>query len=186
MPETPDAGPSNPVPAKKLRTESGGRHPLLRGRTPKVWHGDIAHLVPGYPKTQEAYDRRVNTGRANFEKLRREGRMRTRVGVPDGWAGLGKIVKPLRELAKTEARIIVDYLRKEDMLVQPDNELATEALLVAVELHRLPESPGALKLAAARTVLEYTRAKPAQKVEQTVRTAESFLADLAVIALKKD
>ena len=108
----------------------------------------------------------------------------SRLGVPDGMGRRGtRGVTHFRALAKHEADRIFAYLKKEDMLVEPDNDIANEALLVAIELHRDALSPRIIRLAAARTCLEWTRSKPAQKFEATVRRAEDFLLELSRDAL---
>lgn len=57
----------------------------------------------------------------------------------------------------------------------PDDESAKEAMAVAIEIMR---GPGAdrERLAAAKTILEYTRRKPTVKVDQRISAAEDLLA----------
>lgn len=57
------------------------------------------------------------------------------------------------------------------------DDAAEEALGMTLELMRGP-GDGKLKLAAARQVLEWTKAKPAAKSEVTVNSAEAWLASL--------
>ncbi len=60
-------------------------------------------------------------------------------------------------------------------MVAPDDEKAKEAMAVAVEIMR---GPGAdrERLAAAKTILEYTKRKPTVKVDQRINAAEDLLA----------
>lgn len=55
-----------------------------------------------------------------------------------------------------------------------DDAAAREALAVAVALMRAP-AEDRLRLAAARTVMEYTRAKPTQKTAISLSAAETLL-----------
>lgn len=89
----------------------------------------------------------------------------------------------LREKAGQEADRIIQIMEDEDVL-QPtddllgnDKEIAKEALKETIVILR---TPGDMrnKLAAARTLLEYTRAKPASTSNVTVSTAEEFLGAL--------
>lgn len=60
-------------------------------------------------------------------------------------------------------------------VLSPDDESAQEAMAVAVEIMR---GAGAdrERLAAAKTVLEYTRRKPTVKMDQRIGAAEDLLA----------
>ena len=61
----------------------------------------------------------------------------------------------------------------------PDDPRAEEALKTTVETLRTAESPKD-KIAAARLILDFTKAKPAQKIDATVRTAEDILDEMAL------
>jgi len=65
--------------------------------------------------------------------------------------------------------------RVEQGALSPDDESAKEAMAVAVEIMR---GTGAdrERLAAAKTVLEYTKRKPTVKVDQRIGAAEELLA----------
>jgi hypothetical protein len=62
--------------------------------------------------------------------------------------------------------------------VLPEDEGAQEAMGTVLGIMRTTASND-MKLKAARTVLEYTKAKPTSKAELTVKTAEDFLDELA-------
>lgn len=83
-----------------------------------------------------------------------------------------------RATAKAEAKEMVKFMEKKGFEV-PEAEYAREAIEAAVESMRMEAINVKDKLAAARLVLEFTKAKPAAKSEVTVRTAEDFLADIA-------
>lgn len=167
----------------KLKTRAKVKHPLLEGKDRKVWHPELAGVVPHYAKTLAIFEARQAHGRKIIAAVRASGRRFDRLGVPDGGARRREGVLSFRALARHEAARIMDHLRKEGLLLEPDNDLANEALMVAVEIHRDKLSPGPLRLAASKVVMEWTRAKPASKVETTIRTAESFLDDLAEASL---
>lgn len=61
----------------------------------------------------------------------------------------------------------------------PKGAFAKEAIEAVVEVMRLDKLPPKDKIAAARTVLEWTMAKPASESTVNVKTAEDFLADIA-------
>lgn len=62
--------------------------------------------------------------------------------------------------------------------IVPEDEIAKEALLSALELMREPGSKD-FKLKVIRTLLEHTHAKPTQKQDVTVRSAEDWLDEIA-------
>lgn len=86
-------------------------------------------------------------------------------------------LKKQRKKAKEEAVLIMEQLAKKFEL--PKEEFAREALQTSVEIMRTEALSAKDKLAAARTVLEYTMAKPASQNEVTVKRAEDFLSDIA-------
>lgn len=104
-----------------------------------------------------------------------------RPGSKDGYTAT-ELTKQ-RAKAKAEAKVIMEHLSKKFEL--PKDEYAREALQTAVELMRMDVINHKDKLAAARTLLEWTLAKPTSSSEVTVKTAESFLDDIAA-ELDKD
>lgn len=74
---------------------------------------------------------------------------------------------------------MVKYMETKKGFEIPKSEFAREAIEAAVESMRMEAINVKDKLAAARLVLEFTMAKPAAQSEVTVKTAESFLADIA-------
>lgn len=98
-----------------------------------------------------------------------------RPGSKDGYTA--KELDKQRAKAKAEAKLIVEYMETKFNI--PKDEYAKEALTTAVEIMRIDAINAKDKLAAARTVLEWTMAKPAAQSEVTVKKAEDFLADIA-------
>jgi hypothetical protein len=60
----------------------------------------------------------------------------------------------------------------------PDDPRAVEALEKTMVILRTQEDAKS-KLAAARLILDFTKAKPTTKIEHTVKTAEDYLDELA-------
>jgi hypothetical protein len=121
-------------------------------------------------------------GRAQLRawaKARKPGR---KPGVPDGYTA--KTIAPLRAAAERDAERLIKIMEEQDILLPTDELLdndaamAKEALKETIIILRTP-GDARNKLAAARTVLEYTRQKPAQNSNVTVSKAEDFLAALA-------
>lgn len=76
--------------------------------------------------------------------------------------------------AKAEAKEIVALMEKQGYEV-PKKEFARESIETAVEIMRMTEISPKDKLAAARTVLEWTMAKPVAQSEVSIKKAEDFL-----------
>ena len=85
----------------------------------------------------------------------------------------------IKRAAKAEATLIVNYMEKEKGFEIPKVEFAREAIVTAVEVMRREDINVKDKLTAAKVVLEYTMAKPASETTVNVKTAESFLEDIA-------
>lgn len=98
-----------------------------------------------------------------------------RPGSKDGYTATE--LNKQRAKAKAEAKVIVEYMEKKFDL--PKDEFAKEALTTAVEIMRVDAINAKDKLAAARTVLEWTMAKPVAQSEVTVKRAEDFLTEIA-------
>ena len=60
----------------------------------------------------------------------------------------------------------------------PDHGRAEEALATLVKVMRTPEENGKTKVAAAKTLLDFTKTKPVVKTEVTVKSAEAFLDEI--------
>lgn len=94
---------------------------------------------------------------------------------PGGFDGMtAHAAQVAREKARKEAKIVVNTLVDQGVLAS-DDETAKEALGVAVEIMRTPAATRE-RLQAAKVVLEYTKAKPAVKVENKISAAEDLLA----------
>lgn len=79
--------------------------------------------------------------------------------------------------ARAEAKEILKYMEAQGYVL-PKDEYAREGIeTIVVEMRRTDLSPRD-KLAAAKTLLEYTLAKPAAETNVTVKRPEDFLDDL--------
>lgn len=138
---------------------------------PKPKNKNLIHrnnLASRTPEERSALSRKAALSR---KKHKRVGRT---PGTPNDWTN--KEYAPLREEARLEARRMVKLMEKEGLL--PQDPIAREALLTVLQAMREP-GPKDFKHKAARTLLEYTMAKPSQKQDITVRSAEDFLNELA-------
>jgi hypothetical protein len=148
------------------------------------WHPELVGTgIRGYPKTQEAFDKIQARCRAQVIALNAAGKC-NRKGIPDGWAGRRAEVDAIRAQAALEAKEIVQTMAKEG-LIDKEDPRGEEALEFSISVVRAVDADGngtyqmRERLQAAKMVLEYTKQKPASKVEATVSKAEDFLALLA-------
>ena len=81
--------------------------------------------------------------------------------------------------AKAEAKEIVALMEKKGYEI-PKQEFAKESIETAVEIMRMTEISPKDKLTAARTVLEWTLAKPVAQSEVSIKKAEDFLAMVSI------
>lgn len=154
--------------------EEGGR-PELRG--PNVNRGFIKHLetIPGYREWLRMRRAQIN----QFRNKLGFPSWKTRRGIPDGMR------REDAEAAWAEARrkAKIDMANIKTIITIEDDR-AEEALVSTLEIMRSPMNQ-TMRLAAARQVLEWTRAKPAAKSEVTVNAAEAWLAQIAEEAAPK-
>jgi hypothetical protein len=147
------------------------------------WHPQLAGLIKGYPLTQEAFDKAQARCREQVTRLNAQGKMGRR-GVPDGWAGRKPEIERIRRRAAKKAKEIVAQMREEELL-NTDDARAEAALEMCVGLMLERDAKGHPlnraqdRLSAAKTILEYTRKKPATQSEVKVSKAEEFLALVA-------
>lgn len=82
----------------------------------------------------------------------------------------------VREVASRDAKRIIQKMKDAGQF--PDDPRAAEALEKAVVTLRASESPKDIA-ALGRLILDFTKAKPAAKIDHTIRTHEDFLDELA-------
>lgn len=151
--------------------------------------------VPKTPRKKRPKDaKKQRYGKSNFFKELNstpEGRAKAAEWRRKAWAKAGRkfltpdgyseeTYKPVLEQAQADAKRIVEIM-VEKKLIDGDDDLAKEAIGVAAEIMRQPISARD-RLAAARTILDFTKQKPVQKNETAISTAEGFLESL----LKQD
>lgn len=153
------------------------------GEPAKPWNPEFAASIPWYPKTPEKFAEWVQRKRERMLRLKAEGKLPTRRGVPDGWGGMKKELQAARETAKIEAKEIVTHMRAKNM-VPGEDPRAEEALeeMIAIVRARSKDDPDKPvhttkdRISAAGLVLAYTKQKPATKADVRVSRAEDFLA----------
>lgn len=165
------------------------RHPMLWGRSKSVWWPDCVGVVPAYPQTLEAFDKKRAASSIVMKKAWADGKMAGgRKGIPDGWAGRRAKLKEVRDaadvVAKEKVRIMADQGLLPFGATGTDAEHATTALEFAVSTVIAKDDDGCPaatikdRLAAAALVLKYTKSPPATKSELSISKAEDFLASL--------
>jgi hypothetical protein len=148
-----------------------------------VWHPELVDKVHAYPKTAEEFEAKREMSRQAAKERIARGEWMTRKGFTDGWSGKAKELSALRHSAAVKAKKWVNQMAEADQLVHGDDENAKTVMSAAMAIVVAKGDDGKYvestrdRLQAIRTVLEYTKAKPAQKLE--VSKAEDFLLNLA-------
>jgi hypothetical protein len=115
------------------------------------------------PEERSAYSAKI---RANKSQNRK--------GIPRGMS-----TREFEAAKAAQQPIIARIMKKmADTGQLPDDPMAVEALKEAMTVLRSPITPKE-KIAAARLVLDFTKAKPTTKIEHTVRSAEDILDEMA-------
>ena len=96
-------------------------------------------------------------------------------GLQDG-VGLKKYLKRL-EVAKAKSERAIKVMAEQN-LWKADNDVASKAMQTAIEIMLSQEGTTQNRLAAAKTILDFTQTKPVVKNETTLKTAEEFLASI--------
>lgn len=106
-----------------------------------------------------------------------------RIGVPMGWG-----TKEWRNYFKEKMAISRLFIKElfmaeafDDAL--SDNEMAEDALTYLHTVMTTDEIKTRERVLAAKTLLDFTKAKPAQKADVTVRSAEDWLKSLAGVKI---
>lgn len=97
-----------------------------------------------------------------------------RKGHPDGIRLKDWLI--IKEKASKKAERAVEIMAEKDIWV-PDNDVAAKAMKAAIEVLEVP-GEHRNRLAAAKTILDFTQTKPVVKSETTLKTAEEFLASI--------
>lgn len=152
-----------------------------------VWVPEAVGKIQGYPKTQEAFDRRQALCREQVVRFNAQG-ITFRNGVPDGWRRKKKLIIEITANAKADAKVIVDNMIDEKVF-EPDCKEARIAMEAAVAIvqaekhtpheQKAPLYNGQTRMAAIKTILDFTQKKPATASNVAVSGAEAWLAALA-------
>lgn len=171
-------------PPKVKRCVEGYSAPARRrlpGEPPKEWNPDFAAKIPWYPKTPEAFQEWTQKKRERMLTLMAQGRRPSGQGMIKAFWGRKPLLLALRARASIEAKQVVAYMKKKDMIAEdPRAEEALEAMIGIVRAHddalNVPLYKANDRIAAAKVVLDFTKQKPATKTDMTVAKAEDFLA----------
>lgn len=138
----------------------------------------IAKANPDHPQFDPACRERLI---AHNNRIRPLG-SKARQGLPYGWTRQDWECR--RAYQMNRATELVEKMKKLDLISPPEGSdtdvtRAEEALVYAVSVVREENIPVKDRLAAARTVLEWTKSKPVAKSAVTVSAAEDWLAAVA-------
>lgn len=152
---------------KALVNEQTGR----LNREPKNYNSRPGNKGSMLLKTDPEFKRRFLEAGARARAERRGCRQ---TGIPDGWRA--KDWQKLRKQKEPEIHQITETLMAEyvDLDNITDESAAKIALKAAVEIIVMPNNISE-KNKAIKTVLDFTKQKPASKAEVTLNTAEDFL-----------
>lgn len=81
------------------------------------------------------------------------------------------------EVAKVQSERAIKVMA-DDNIWKADNDVASKAMQTAIEIMLSQEGTTQNRLAAAKTILDFTQTKPVVKNETTLKTAEEFLSSL--------
>ncbi len=156
----------------------------MEGRQRGVFYPDLIGKVPGYPKTQEAFDNQRGMSR-RVREYNAAG-ITSRDGIPNGWTRAE--ATELRFKAAERAKKIVDKMVEEKVFAPDCKEarIAMEALVAVVQAKKLtPEDKGSPLVPisevtkASKSILEFTQRKPVTSSQVTVKSAEDWLDEIA-------
>jgi hypothetical protein len=142
-------------------------------RGPKQWEPAKVGTARGYPKTAEGYERRRQAASDRAHRLNAQGLL-TRRGVPDGWSGRKEELAAARDQAATDAAEMVAALKAADIL-GPDEVRAEIALEFVLSVVRNASETATVRTSAARIALSFLKARPAARVDVSLRSAEDVL-----------
>jgi hypothetical protein len=129
----------------------------------------IARIKEGLVKVDHRAERKANPNKFS------------RAGIPDGMTRAQ--IAPIAAKAQKQADRFIQKMKDEGILPQvtiPDSDEAKgEAALREITTIALMPGDRQQKIAALRTVLEYTKSKPESKSKLTVNTSEQWLAEIA-------
>jgi hypothetical protein len=151
-------------------------HPALKGRQRGIFHADLVGVIPGYPRDQEAYDKRRQTLLENSARARSAGKL-SRKGVPNGWAGRRAELAAENRKADAEGTQIADAMVRAGLLHNgtEDDALANEAMAYVLSVIRNKSVCETLRQSAARQLLTFTMANPRSASKDPRAYAETLM-----------
>lgn len=155
------------VGSRSLTTERGRRHSEVL----KQFWADPVWRAETLAKKEGPHRKAVEEGRVTC--------------AGSHWGLNKKQLATFRRQARFEATLTMKKLEQAGILEDTD-EQSKEAIHTALTIMRMLPVPPRDRLAAARLVLDFTKAKPAQKQEITVTSAEQWLDEVTADAQKTD
>lgn len=147
---------------------------------PKGWSAEKAKCMPFYPQTPELYDAWIENRREHMRRLNADPEFRAKKGkTPRGWGGKKKLIEHLKVVLRQRAERWYKMAVKQNIIETVDDERAEEALKELAVISMNPAIKVESRLAALNAILNFTKRKPAQKSEVTVRRAEDFLDEIS-------
>jgi hypothetical protein len=132
---------------------------------------------PKHNSKDPEFQRKARERMAAFQKMGNAAKK----GLPKYWKrkDYDKYLATIRPVALDLLEKIIPHMTAEQTAILKDDDIAREAMVQTLMIMKNDTTRVETKLAAARTILEWTKQKPAQKNEHTVRRAEDFLQALA-------
>ena len=145
------------------------------------WEERWLGVIHAYPKNPDAFEARRERGRAVFAKLRAEGRLPSRAGIPDGWGGRRTEIAQIKAEASAEAEKIMAHLAQDGIIDESglDERAGNSALRVALTIVHDRTEKAEIRLKAAALIANFTKSRPTQTLETIVSPAEAWLEALA-------
>lgn len=147
---------------------------------PPGWTPEKAKRMPFYPQTPEAYEVYIEKRREQMRRQNADPEFRAKVGkTPRGWGGKKKLRALLDVRIREQVEEWYKVAVKQNIIETVDDERAEEALKGLAAIAVDPMIQPQVRLSAMNAILNFTKRKPAQKTELTVKRAEDFLDEIA-------
>jgi hypothetical protein len=139
---------------------------------------ELIGKVPGYPLTEEAYERQRARLAANRQKALEAGRL-TRRGVPNGWAGRREEAETAQRNSQSDAERLAETIWEIADPHSNEHPYVIEAMSTALQVAMDPTTPASVRLKAWRLWLEFNMPRPTAR---EIMQADDPLAFLTAMA----
>jgi hypothetical protein len=167
---------------KKLDPDRPNKARRGRPPKPKGTNSSALKTIWSTPEGRAMMIAKIKAGSvAHWEDRRANPQLYSRIGIPNGMTR--RSVAPLWKKARQQADRYIQKMKDEgvisDVIVPDSDEAKGVAALHQATVLALGPTDKTTKLAAIRTVLEWTRSKPESKSKMTINTSEQLLALIA-------